>query len=156
MSNFRLSERSLSRLEGVHPDLVAVTKRAIELTDIDFGVTEGLRTRERQKEMVAKGASKTMNSRHLTGHAVDVVAYLGGEARWDMGLYYRIAAAFREAGREMGVPIVWGACWQTINDIPDLDAAVADYVARKRREGGRPLVDACHLELQARAYPAAA
>lgn len=154
MSRFKLSKRSLSRLEGVHPDLVAVTKRAIELTDIDFGVTEGLRTKERQKELVASGASKTMNSRHLTGHAVDVVAYLGSEVRWDMGLYYKIAAAFREAARELSIPVVWGACWQTINAVPDLDVAVTAYVERKKREGGRPLVDGPHFELSTKHYPA--
>ena len=154
MSSFKLSNRSLSRLDGVHPDLVAVVKRAIELTDIDFGVTEGLRTAERQKELVAKGASKTMNSRHLTGHAVDVVAYLGTEVSWHFGFYYKIAAAFRKAAIELGIPIVWGACWQTINCIPDLDVAVAAYVDRKRREGSRALVDGPHFELSARHYKA--
>lgn len=152
MSRFRLSSRSLSRLNGVHPDMVAVVKRAIELTDVDFGVTEGLRTKDRQRELVASGASKTMNSRHLTGHAVDVVAYLGPEVRWDMGLYYKIAAAFREAAKELNVPVVWGGCWQTINAIPDLDAAVMSYVERKRREGGRPLIDGCHFELSTKHY----
>lgn len=154
MGQFKLSARSLSRLEGVHEDLVAVVKRAIEITEIDFGVTEGLRTLERQKELVAKGASKTLNSRHLTGHAVDVVAYLGKEVRWDHGLYYPIAAAFRQAAKELDVPIVWGGCWQTINAIPDLDAAVVAYVERKKREGGRPLVDSPHFELSSRRYPA--
>lgn len=78
---FRLSSRSLARLDGVHPDLIRVVKRAIQITPVDFGITEGLRTKERQKELVAKGASRTLKSRHLTGHAVDVVAYIGSEVR---------------------------------------------------------------------------
>lgn len=143
---FKLSARSLSKLEGVHPDLVRVVKRAIELTEVDFGVTEGLRTKERQKELVAKGASKTMNSRHITGHAVDVAAYLGREVRWDFGLYIKIAEAFRQAARELGVTVVWGGCWEPLNTTDDLDGAVAAYVARKKREGGRALIDGPHFE----------
>ena len=143
---FKLSARSLSKLEGVHPDLVRVVKRAIELTEVDFGVTEGLRTKERQKELVAKGASKTMNSRHITGHAVDVAAYLGREVRWDFGLYIKIAEAFRQAARELGVTVVWGGCWEQLNTTDDLDGAVAAYVARKKREGGRALIDGPHFE----------
>jgi len=76
-----LSQRSRDKLAGVHPDLVRVVERAIELTEIDFVVTEGLRTVERQKQLVAAGASATMNSRHITGHAVDVAALVAGEVR---------------------------------------------------------------------------
>ncbi|MCV5473136.1 M15 family metallopeptidase, partial [Escherichia coli] len=72
---FRFSCRSEKNLEGVRPQLVAVVRRALELTEVDFGITEGLRTKERQKQLVAEGKSQTMNSRHLTGDAVDVVAY---------------------------------------------------------------------------------
>lgn len=152
MSKFKLSKRSLARMSGVHPDLEAVVKRAIELTAIDFGVTEGLRTTARQRELVAAGASKTMNSRHITGHAVDVVAYLGSEVRWDFGLYLTIAEAFRQAARELNIPVVWGACWTTINRVDDLGAAVAGYTERKRREGGRPLIDGPHFELWREVY----
>lgn len=100
---FVLSKRSLQRLEGVHPDLVKVVKRAIQLTRVDFTVLEGLRTLERQKQLVAAGASKTMNSRHLTGHAVDLGAYVAGEVRWDWPLYHQIAAAVKRAA---------GALWR--------------------------------------------
>lgn len=154
MSKFKLSQRSLSRLDGVHPDLVSVVKRAIQLTEIDFGITEGLRTKERQRELVASGASKTMNSRHLTGHAVDVVAYLGSDVRWDWALYVTIAEAFQKAARELGVPIVWGGCWSRLDLVMDIDQAIADYTARKRREGGRPLLDGPHYELCPHSYPA--
>lgn len=115
---FRLSQRSLSRLEGVHPDLVRVVKRAIELTEVDFMVTEGLRTRERQRQLVAAGASRTMNSRHITGHAVDVAAVVDGEVRWDWPLYPKIAKAFQRAADELGVPITWGGSWRTLRDGP--------------------------------------
>jgi len=152
MSKFRLSQRSLSRMEGVHPDLVRVVKRAIELTEIDFGITEGLRTKERQRELVAAGASKTMNSRHLTGHAIDVAAYVGGEVRWDWPLYITIAEAFQQAARELDVPIIWGGCWGRLDLVMDIDQSIADYTARKRREGGRPLLDGPHYELDKQVY----
>lgn len=118
---FRLSSRSLARLDGVHPDLIRVVKRAIQITPVDFGITEGLRTKERQKDLVAQGASRTLNSRHLTGHAVDVVAYIGPEIRWDWPLYPKIAAAFRQAAKEEGVPIVWGGDWPKLRDGPHFE-----------------------------------
>lgn len=152
MSQFKLSKRSWEKLAGVHPDLVRVIARAIELTPIDFGVTEGLRSAARQKDLVASGASKTMNSRHITGHAVDLAAYLDKELRWDWGLYVRIAGAIREAAIELNVPVVWGGCWTVINREQDLDAAVAAYTARKKREGGPPLLDGPHFELWREVY----
>ena len=124
---FSLGSRSLQRLEGVHPDLVDVVTRAIELTTIDFTVTEGLRTRERQAQLVAAGASKTMNSRHITGHAVDLAALLDGEIRWDWPLYRRIADAMKEAAQELGVPIEWGGDWRTFKDGPHFQLPRAQY-----------------------------
>lgn len=115
---FRLSQRSLSRMNGVHPDLVKVVKRAIEITEVDFAVTEGLRTKERQVQLVKAGASKTMNSRHLTGHAIDLVAVLNGKISWDWPLYYKIAAAMKQAAKELNVPIIWGGDWRTFKDGP--------------------------------------
>lgn len=102
---YRLSYRSNGRLRQVHPDLAAVVRRAIELTDVDFTVLEGLRTRERQRRLVEVGASRTMNSRHLTGHAVDLGAYVDGEVRWDWPLYDRIAKAMKKAAKELCVKI---------------------------------------------------
>lgn len=118
---FKLSARSLSRLEGVHPDLVKVVKRAIEITSVDFMVTEGLRTRERQRQLLNAGASRTMNSRHITGHAVDVAAVVEGEVRWDWPLYPIIARAFRQAATELGVKIVWGGDWPRLRDGPHFE-----------------------------------
>ncbi len=98
MSNtFKFSSRSEKNLQGVNPDLVKVTRRALEISEVDFGITEGLRSRYRQKQLVATGKSHTINSRHLTGHAVDVVAYVGSQVSWEWPLYEKIAAAFRQA-----------------------------------------------------------
>lgn len=87
---YKFSQRSKDRLKGVHPDLQKVMLRAIEITDIDFTVLEGLRSVERQKKLVASGASKTMNSRHLTGHAVDIAPFVNGSVSWDWPLYYKL------------------------------------------------------------------
>jgi len=116
-----LSKRSRDRMRGVHPDLVAVVERAIEITPVDFTVTEGLRTRERQQELVRAGASTTLNSRHLTGHAVDVAALVSNQVRWDWPLYHKIAAAMKQAASEINVPIVWGGDWKGFPDGPHFE-----------------------------------
>lgn len=112
---------SKNNLKGVHPDLVKVVEKAITLTEIDFRVTEGLRSKTRQIELVNKGASKTLNSRHITGHAVDVVALIGGSVRWDWPLYDKIAKAFKQASKELNIPIVWGGDWKTFKDGPHFE-----------------------------------
>ena len=129
-----LLPRDRARLEGVHRDLVRVVERARQA--VPFIVTEGLRTRERQARLVAIGASRTMSSRHLTGHAVDLACWLDdgdgavdqGEIRWDWMLYEQIGAAMKVAAKELGVPIVWGGDWSSFRDGP-------------------------HFELDRRAYP---
>lgn len=118
---YRLSKRSMAKLEGVHPDLVRVIKLAIELTPVDFGVTEGLRTVERQRQLRDSGASRTMSSRHLTGHAVDLVAYIGRDVRWDWPLYHKIADAVKRAAKSLEVPIVWGGDWVSFRDGPHFE-----------------------------------
>ncbi|AEP08879.1 M15 family metallopeptidase [Micavibrio aeruginosavorus] len=123
---YTLSKRSLDNLKGVHPDLVAVVHRAIQLTPVDFAVIEGLRSVSRQKELVAAGASKTMNSRHLTGHAVDLAAYVNG-IRWDWPLYDAIAVAVKAAAKELGVAIVWGGDWTTFKDGPHFELDRSKY-----------------------------
>lgn len=105
---FTLGAQSRARLKNVHPDLVRVVERAIGLTPVDFRVLEGVRTLERQKQLVAAGASRTLNSRHLTGHAVDLGALIGGKIAWDWPLYSRIAKAMKEAARIEKVPLEWG------------------------------------------------
>lgn len=151
---FILSTRSLRNLQGVNTALVEVVKRAIQLTKVDFAVTEGLRSLARQKELVAKGASQTMASKHLTGEAVDLVAFLGGRVSWEVTLYDEIADAMQQAAREQDVPVRWGGAW-TISDIRrwngTMAAAMTQYVDDRRRAGKRPFIDAPHFEL---AYPA--
>lgn len=127
MSGFRFSQRSYNRLCGVRPELVAVASRALLLTSVDFGITEGLRTVERQRELVASGASQTMRSRHLTGHAIDVVAYVGGAVRWDWPLYEKIAAAFKQAAGDLRVPLEWGGDWASLKDGPHYQLPWASY-----------------------------
>lgn len=114
---FKLSQKSLDKLKGVHPDLVKVVKRAIELTELDFSVGETLRTLERQKELVKNGASKTMNSRHLTGHAVDLYALFNAQISWEHKHYLPIAKAMKQAAKEMNVDIEWGGDWKFV-DMP--------------------------------------
>lgn len=118
---FVLGARSLKRLEGVHPDLVKVVKRAIEITDVDFTVLEGLRDLKRQKILFAQGATTTLNSRHITGHAVDLGAMVGDSVRWDWPLYHRVADAMKRAAAELNVPIVWGGDWRTFKDGPHFE-----------------------------------
>lgn len=104
-----LSQKSKSKLEGVHPDLVAVVERAIEITEQDFSVLEGVRSVARQKKLVARGKSQTMHSRHLTGHAVDLAPY---PLSWDWEKFYPIADAMIEAAQELEVPLRWGGNWK--------------------------------------------
>lgn len=118
-----LSEKSLIKLEGAHPDLVKVIKRAAALSDIDFTVLEVLRTLARQKELVAKGASRTMNSRHLPGadgksRAVDIAPLDGGQVSWAWPLYHKLAPIIKQAALEVGVPIEWGGDWKSFKDGP--------------------------------------
>jgi peptidoglycan L-alanyl-D-glutamate endopeptidase CwlK len=119
--SFRLSQRSRAALQGVHPDLLAVVEAAIELTPVDFMVTEGLRTAARQAELVRAGASRTLHSRHLTGHAVDVAAWVDGQVRWDWPLYPRIAEAFKAAAKGRGVQLIWGGDWPRLRDGPHFE-----------------------------------
>jgi len=147
---FRLSNRSLSRLEGVDPSLVNVVKRAIELTKVDFGVSEGLRTIERQKELVAQGASQTMASKHIEGRAVDLVAYIGSRVSWELNLYDDIADAMRLAAIEQNAAIRWGAAWHIDNICGwngSMENAMNDYIDLRRSQGRRPFIDAPHFEL---------
>lgn len=117
---FALSARSRERLIGVHPDLVRVVERAIAHSEIDFIVTEGLRSAARQAQLVKAGASQTLKSRHLTGHAVDLAALVGGQVRWDWPLYPKLAAAMKGAAAELQIPLVWGGDW-TFRDGPHFE-----------------------------------
>lgn len=148
-SGFYLSEESLSNLEGVTQSLVDVTKRAIELTTVDFVVLEGLRTMSEQREYVSQGLSQTMNSRHLSGNAVDVGALVNGSYNGsDLSLYADIAEAFSKASREQGTPIRWGGCWEVLGSlVVSPYAALLAYGDRKRANGETPFFDAGHFEI---------
>lgn len=124
---YKLGTRSRQRLNGVHPDLVRVVEQAIEITSIDFTVLEGLRTAERQRRLLDKGATTTMRSRHLTGHAVDLGAYVDGSVRWDWPLYHKIADAMKQAAEELNVPLEWGGDWRTFKDGPHFQLPWSDF-----------------------------
>lgn len=159
---YRLGATSRERLRGVHPDLIRVVelapRHAFALGGPDFRVLEGLRTAARQRELVKKGASMTLDSRHLTGHAVDLGAWIGGAVRWDWPLYYRIAAAAQRAATELSVPLVWGGVWdRRLNDlggdVDGLERAVAAYVRRREDANRSAFIDGPHFELDRKAYP---
>lgn len=118
---FTLSTRSKNKLIGVHPALAAVVERAIEITSVDFVVLEGLRTYKRQVELFDAGATRTLRSRHLTGHAVDLGVWLDHEVRWDWPLYYKLAEAVKQAARDRQTMIVWGGDWETFKDGPHFE-----------------------------------
>ncbi len=129
---FVLGQRSLDKLKGVHPDLVRVVERAIQLTQVDFTVTCGVRTIAEQKVLVAAGASKTMNSRHIPGKdgyskAVDLAALVNGEVRWDWPLYYKLAEAMKAAAKELNIPLEWGGDWKSFKDGPHFQLNAKRY-----------------------------
>ena len=147
---FKLSKRSHDRLFGVNPRLVAVVNTAINITKVDFGVVEGLRTEETQRAYFNAGKSQTMNSKHLTGDAVDLVAFVNGSISWELNLYDEIAEAMRIGALEHDLPLRWGAAW----NIPDIrrwdgsmEAAMTYYIDERRRMNRRPFVDAPHWEI---------
>lgn len=129
MAKFRLSQRSIAKLAGVHPDMVRVVTRALAISAVDFAVVEGRRTVARQRELVAKKASKTMNSRHITGHAIDLAPYIGGKIRWDWPPFHLIAAAMKQAAKELEIPIEWGGDWRSFKDGPHFQLPHASYPA---------------------------
>lgn len=130
MSKFRLSKRSEENLRGVHPDLAKVVHRALEITDIDFMVIEGKRNEARQRQLVASGKSQTMNSRHLTGHAVDCAPLVNNQIPWnDWSYFKKVADSMMQAAKEFGVDIEWGGNWKTFKDGPHFQLTHKTYPA---------------------------
>ena len=128
-----LNTTSHQRLRGVHPDLVRVVRRcAADWADPETGfiVTQGLRTLEEQKLLKAKGASRTLRSRHLTGHAVDLAVSVRGQVRWDWPLYAKLAKAMKAAAKAEKVPIEWGGDWTSFKDGPHFQLPWAKYPAK--------------------------
>ena len=117
--SYKLGTRSLQSLSGVHPDMVAVVKRAIEITGVDFTVIEGIRNINRQRELFKAGKSTTMNSRHITGHAVDMVPW---PVDWeDLERFEVMSEAMKAAAEELEIPIVWGGDWKSFYDAPHFE-----------------------------------
>ena len=148
--SYILSERSRGNLMGVDKRLIDVVKTAIQVTTVDFGVIQGIRTVEEQKILVERGASKTMKSKHIEGLAVDLMAYINGRGSWELNLYDNIADAMKKAALENEVAIRWGAAWH----MPDIrkwgssmEEAMNSYIDIRRSEGKRPFIDAPHFEL---------
>lgn len=149
-----LSPASLRNFSGVHPDLVAVVNRAVRLSEQDFAVLDGVRTIEEQRENVARGVSKTMESKHLPqtdgfGHAVDLVPLVNGKLRWEWPPIFKIAEAMRSAANELGTPIRWGGNWARINNTQGtMEDLSAEYVAERHRIGSKHVfLDGPHYEL---------
>ena len=146
------SKSSLSKLKGVHPDLVRVVMRcAKDWKDkqFTFGITCGVRTIEEQRVLVKKGASRTMNSRHIPAkngfsHAVDVVAMIDGEAKWDWSLYIKIANAMKAAAIAENVPVVWGGNWKLLSSIKGQISSA---------HLSRTFPDGPHFECDRKVYP---
>ena len=115
---FAFGERSLQKLNGIPPDLRKVMDRAIAITNIDFAVIDGLRTLEQQKQYVATGKSKTMKSRHLTGHAVDIAPIVDGKITWDFPAYVKLSQIVKQAAQDVKVKIEWGGDWAKFRDGP--------------------------------------
>lgn len=155
-----MDQRSENNLIGVHADLVRVVRAAYAAmphAELNFRVTEGLRSKERQAQLVAAGASQTMDSRHLTGHAVDLTAWVAAAPSWQMNLYYRIASAVQRAAMDERVPVEWGGCWSRLNHLAEgpeaMAQAMADYSGHARRLGRKPFIDGPHFQLTRPEYP---
>lgn len=147
---FRFSKKSQTVLATVKPKLQDVTRRALELTAVDFAVLEGIRTMETQKKYVAQGVSQTLKSKHLTGDAVDLLAYIGARASWEFELYYKIADAMRQAAQELNVNIRWGGAWSTPNLRTykgSMKAATEAYVDARHKAKLPVYLDGPHFEL---------
>lgn len=154
---YQLGKTSQQRLIGVDPRLVRCVQRAIQITAQDFSVHEGVRSIETQREYVAKGASQTMDSRHLKqsdglGKAVDLVPYAGGMLRWEWPLIWPIAEAMRRASIELGVPIRWGGGWFRLDQLGSQAAikrAADQYVATRKAQKRSAFLDGPHYEIPA-------
>jgi peptidoglycan L-alanyl-D-glutamate endopeptidase CwlK len=150
-----ISARCELRLTGVHPDLVRVVQRAAAGGAL-FRVVEGVRSLERQRDLVASGASQTMNSRHLTGHAIDIAPIADGVVSWNWTHFFPLADAVADAAVTEGVTLIWGGAWGgLVQDWPQGSsrAAQAAYVAERRAAGRKPFLDGPHFELPAAVYP---
>lgn len=151
---YELSLKSNIKLQGVHPDLVKIVKLAQSKSPYQIIVVEGLRSIERQKQLVAAGASKTMNSRHIDGHAVDLVVAIDGNVRWDWPMADKVAALMKDAAAELKIPLEWGGVWDKYMDAyssPETETHA--YAQRRIALGKKPFIDGPHFQLPFKEYP---
>jgi len=148
-SNNSLSSRSTSRLAGVDPQLISVTKLALKYSKVDFGITCGVRTSSEQRRLMSIGATQTYHSKHLTGDAVDVIAYVDGGYTYEpFELYITIAEAFFRAAKELDVKIMWGSCWlDETSKFPTAAEAIEAYKVTRKAQGRKPFLDGVHFEV---------
>lgn len=145
---YSLSLKSRTRLQGVNPHLVAVVNRAIQLTKQDFLVLEGIRTKQTQAEYVRRGSSRTMDSYHLTGHAVDLVPWVNGAISWEWKHFFPIAVAMKQAAKELNVKLEWGGAWGLdMQQYADPEQATANYVAGRKKLGKTAFIDGPHFQV---------
>jgi peptidoglycan L-alanyl-D-glutamate endopeptidase CwlK len=152
---FKLSKRSTSNLEGVHPKLARTVFLALTVYAVhDFGVTCGVRDLATQKRLLSSGATQTLRSKHLIqedgySHAVDLVCYDGG-VRWEMPYYVQTAEAMRMAARQVGLGLTWGACWSAgdyCESDDDCQDMMEDYITLRRQAGRNPFLDGPHWQI---------
>lgn len=147
---FRFGDKSWEELRGIDPRLQMLSLHALSTTKQDFTVFDGLRTKEEQEELVKKGASTTLNSKHLVGEAVDLVPYVAGKLRWEWEPIFMVARAMYRASQGLGIPIRWGGVWDrefTSLDYSRIEQEVEQYIARRQAVGKRVFVDGVHYEL---------
>jgi len=155
MGVFVLNAGSKKELLRVHEALVSIVEKAVQLSVQEFAVHDGIRTIAEQQQMVQRGASKTLDSRHVSGHAVDLVPYINGKLRWEWPPIYLIADAMRIGAQELKIPLRWGGAWDVdfTNSMEPPEDLVANYVARRKKQGLSAFIDGPHFELQRSQYP---
>lgn len=147
-TDFKLSNTSLERLQGVDDKLIRVINTALtKYAQVDFGVASGVRTIEEQRVLVSEGKSNTMKSKHLTGDAVDLYPYYDGQAHWNLESYQDLVVSMKKAAEEHNVEIKWGGCWQTLDKIDNVVESVNKYKELRESQGRQPFVDCPHFEL---------
>jgi peptidoglycan L-alanyl-D-glutamate endopeptidase CwlK len=124
---YKFSAKSLERLSGVHPKLVQVMEEAIKSSPLDFSIAQGLRTLEQQKALFESGKSKTMRSRHLTGHAVDIAVFVDGTITWELNKYRVVTDHIKTVAKRLGIPIECGIDWTSFIDGPHIQLPWSSY-----------------------------
>ena len=160
---YRFGARSQREMKGVHPSLIKVASKALELTTVDFSVIDGVRTKIEQERMVQRGRSQTMNSKHLIqkdghGHALDVVPYFNGKVRWEWPLIFEMAEAFFLAAESLDVLLIWGGAWTERHEVfehnidpgfePTSEFMQLKYIQKRAKENRKPFLDGPHFQLR--------